>query len=97
MAESVKRYDTGEFAVMNCAASAYHPQSQTSVIAVGHNEKCQLYRCQLARELLEDPGEKKTNGVIHRRGSTNSSPQEDLKTRLTFQVSHGKAVQTDFR
>ena len=96
MAESVKRHDTGEFAVMNCAASAYHAQSQTSVIAVGHNEKCQLYRCQLAREVLEDQGETEPNGVINRRVGTNATPK-DLKTRLTFQICHGKAVQTDFK
>ena len=95
VAESVKRFDTGEFAVMNCATSAYQAQSQTSVIAVGHNEKCQLYRCQLAREILEDQGDTKTNGVVHRK-SANSSPR-DVKTRLTFQVSPGKTVQTDFK
>ena len=92
MAESVKKFNTGEFAVMNCAASAFDAKSQTTTIAAGHNEKCQLYTCQLAREIIEE--ENKTNGVINRKSSP--SPK-DLNSRLTFQVRPGKAVQTDFK
>ena len=95
MAESVKKFNTGEFAVMNCAASAFDPQTQTSVIAVGHNEKCQLYKCQLVREILDDQNETRTNGVIHRKTSSNA--HKDLKTKLSFQICPGKAVQTDFK
>ena len=90
MAESVKKFNTGEFAVMNCAASAFDAQSQTTTIAAGHNEKCQLYTCQLAREIIE---EERTNGVINRRRPS----AKDIKTRLTFQVCPGKAIQTDFK
>ena len=52
VAESVKRFSTDEFAVMNCAPSAYNATHQKTIIAVGLNEKCQLYSCQLARELV---------------------------------------------
>ena len=95
MAESVKMFNTGEFAVMNCAASAFNPQSQTTIIAAGHNEKCQLYTCQLDKEVIEEDGDRKANGVINRRSPAAST---DLKTRLTFRVRpDGKAVQTDFK
>ena len=55
IAESVKRFSTDEFAVMNCAPSAYNATHQKTIIAVGLNEKCQLYSCQLARELVSPP------------------------------------------
>ena len=57
--ESVKRFSTREFAVMNCASSSHDSKSQKTIIAVGHNEKTQLYSCQLARELItpQDKGQ----------------------------------------
>ena len=55
----MKRFSTREFAVMNCASSSHDSKSQKTIIAVGHNEKTQLYSCQLARELItpQDKGQ----------------------------------------
>ena len=39
---------------MNSATSTHDPRTQTTVIAAGHNEKCQLYSCQLAREIVSN-------------------------------------------
>ena len=39
---------------MNSATSTHDPSSQTTIIAAGHNEKCQLYNCQLAREIVSN-------------------------------------------
>jgi prolactin regulatory element-binding protein len=95
--ESVKRFSTREFAVMNCASGSHDTKSQKTIIAVGHNEKCQLYSCQLARELLSSPEETEVtgrNGVTNR-NSTNG-PTGHLESRLTFHIEPLNSVQTDF-
>lgn len=50
IAESLVHHQTGEFSCMNASASRYDPLKQRTIIAVGHNEKCQTYSLQLARE-----------------------------------------------
>jgi hypothetical protein len=107
VAESVKRFSTGEFAVMNCASASHDPNSQTTLIAVGHNEKCQVYSCQLARELVTDESDQPqnndqlrqrqtaSNGGITRQRQTASNGGG--QTRFTFQISPLKSVQTDFK
>ena len=40
--------------MMNSATSTHDPRTQTTVIAAGHDEKCQLYSCQLAREIVNN-------------------------------------------
>ncbi len=49
-AESVTRRDTGEFAVMNLAGTRYDQERQAVVVAVGHDEKTQLYELQLTTD-----------------------------------------------
>jgi len=96
--ESVKRFSTREFAVMNCASGSHDTKSQKTIIAVGHNENCQLYSCQLARELLgstEDTEVAGNNGVTNR-NSTNAKKTGQLESRLTFHIEPLNSVQTDF-
>jgi len=94
IAESVKKFSTGDFSVMNSATSTHDPSSQTTIIAAGHNEKCQLYNCQLAREIVSnsDTGAPRENGVINRKASNKS----ESESKITFQVTPLKSVQTDF-
>ncbi len=97
VAESVKRYETGEYAIMNCSASLHDSNSQTTIIALGHNEKTQLYKCQLVREIVSANNEgdqQRSNGVINRKAS---SPQKSQECRLTFDITPFKSVQTDFK
>ena len=58
-AGSVTSYRTEDYAVMNVSACQFDPQAQKTIIAVGHNEKCQTYALQLARDTsTPDPGAK---------------------------------------
>ena len=103
-AESITRYETGEFAVMNLAAAKYDPEKQINILAVGHNEKTQLYQIQLARDkskkiffmlwYLEFQGYfvgSVANGVIN--GAKNGM----AFSKLIFDVTLLKSVQTDYR
>lgn len=83
VAEPVTRYETGGYAIMNISASAFDVSKQRTVIAVGHNEKTQLYTLELAQECLPKDKANKTNNNFD-------------STRLVFKVSPGKNVQTDF-
>ena len=78
---------------MNCATSAHDPNNQTTTIAVGLNQNCQLYKCQLATELVSTAEEAKENGVINRKNPST----KDVQSRITFQVTPLKSVQTDFK
>lgn len=99
--ESVKRFSTREFAVMNCASSSHDSKSQKTIIAVGHNEKCQLYSCQLTRELIT-PQDKESgdhsgkNGVTHRNQTASRQSNGQLESRLTFHIEALNSVQSDF-
>ena len=91
VAESVKRFSTGEFAVMNCSAGSHKNQSTT--IAVGHNERTQLYKCQLVREIVPDQHAGANNGeVVNRKAKA----KKESDSRLTFEIISSKSVQTDF-
>ena len=87
---------------MNCASSSHDSKSQKTIIAVGHNEKCQLYSCQLARELIT-PQDKESgdhsgkNGVTHRNQTTPRQSNGQLESRLTFHIEALNSVQTDFK
>ena len=63
VAESVCRYQTGDFAVMNLCATAFDPTTQKTILAAGHNEKCQTYELKLALESVvgENDHDLKTN------------------------------------
>jgi hypothetical protein len=63
VAESVCRYQTGDFAVMNLCATAFDPSTQKTILAAGHNEKCQTYELKLALESVvgENDQDLKTN------------------------------------
>lgn len=86
-AESIKIFNTGKFAIMVGAPSSFNANNQTTIIALGHNEICQLYKCQLAREFVDQPQE---NGVVNRR----SPPKKE--TRLTFDIQTLNSAQADF-
>ena len=57
VAESVKRYSTGDYAVMSFHASNHSPSLQQTYLASGHDEKCQIYTCKLIREFITPPDE----------------------------------------
>ena len=69
---------------MNCASSSHDSKSQKTIIAVGHNEKTQLYSCQLARELItpQDKGQiiSERNFVVFK------SPKKQTKLFEGFSV-----------
>merc|ERR1719219_3142209 len=58
------------------------------MIAVGHNERTQLYKCQLAREVVPEDA---ANGVV-----VNRKSKTKKESRLTFEIIPANSVQTDF-
>jgi len=94
--ESVCKFSTREFAVMNCASSIHDTKNQKTIIAVGHNEICQLYSCQLATELItkDKEGDRGKNGLTNRNFTTARNGQ--LESRLTFRIEALNSVQTDY-
>ena len=84
----MKRFNTREFAVMNCASSSHDSKSQKTIIAVGHNEKTQLYSCQLARELItpQDKGQiiSERNFVVFKSPQKQPKLFEGLLSRVIF-------------
>ena len=46
----MNRFETDTFAVMNLASAKYQSDSLSVVLAVGQNEKTQLYKLQMARD-----------------------------------------------
>ena len=74
-------------------------QKHYTYLSVGHNENCQLYSCQLARELLgsaQDTEVTGKNGVTNR-NLTNAKKTGQLESRLTFHIEPLNSVQTDFK
>ena len=61
IADSVCRYQTGDFAVMTLSATAFDPSTQQTIIAAGHNEKCQTYQLRLDLETIESGKENEAN------------------------------------
>lgn len=57
VAESMNRFETGEFAVMNLASAQYQSDSLSVVLAVGQNENTQLYKLQMARDKSQGESE----------------------------------------
>lgn len=51
-AESVCRHETGEFAVMNLSTGRYKEAEQSNVVAVGQDDKCQIFKVQMARQKI---------------------------------------------
>jgi len=49
-AESVARHETKGYAVMNMAAGKYDREDRTNILAVGHDENCQVYQVRMLRK-----------------------------------------------
>ncbi len=92
-AESVATFETESFAVMNQAV-AFAPPTKSggalmgeTMVAVGHNESCQVYKARLARRRGADG---KANG------GSKLSPSQPSYAGLTYVFEAHKKVQTDF-
>lgn len=90
-AESVTRYESGDFACMNMCVAGYEQKApQTNYVAVGHNDKCQIYKLNMKREKVAQSAS--GNGDVK-----NSSRNGGVTpTKLVFNVTPMKSIQTDF-
>jgi hypothetical protein len=82
-AESVTRFETGAYAVMNQSAAKFSTQS--ALVAVGHDEHCQVYRVQMARK---NKGAKGANGEPRQNG---------MQSPIGFDFYPVKKIQTDYK
>jgi len=82
-AESVSRHETIGYAVMNMAAGKYDKDDRSSMIAVGHDESCQVYQVRMVRK-------NKTKGPADP-GGNHSGPSP-----LGFEFSPVTKTQTDY-
>eukprot|EP00095_Tigriopus_kingsejongensis_P010901 maker-scaffold348_size200312-snap-gene-0.31 protein:Tk10901 transcript:maker-scaffold348_size200312-snap-gene-0.31-mRNA-1 annotation:"GA21593" len=85
-AESVTWHDTCQFAAMNLAVSRYHEEDQSTLIAVGQDANCQVFKLQMTRS-----PEKSPNGTMVKNGI-----KPEHQPRIVFRVKALKSVQTDF-
>ncbi len=99
VATSVTRYDTGDSAVMNFGVGRYDGDgAQTLTLAVGDNDRCQLYKMQLTTDKDKDKADSANqaaaaNGDVNQNGGILSSSLPNL----VFDVTKLAGVQTDFK
>ncbi|QQP58084.1 Prolactin regulatory elementbinding proteinlike, partial [Caligus rogercresseyi] len=106
IADSISRFDTEDFAIMNASAGSFDPVAQKTLLAVGRNEFSQIYELHLSSERHntnngEQSPDKDNNGggTLRKRRSNGEIPHgktEELLTPLTFKVIPGQSFQTDF-
>ena len=72
VADSVCRHDTGDFAVMTLSSTTFDASSQRTVIAAGHNEKCQVYELKLDLDA----------GVSNKENEANKHPGMEIAREL---------------
>ncbi|CAB4061250.1 PREB [Lepeophtheirus salmonis] len=105
IADSICRFDTETFAIMNATASAFDPVAQKTLIAVGKNGHSQIYELLLssnhskANAESEEGEEDNNGGSLRKRSTANGGIPRQKKEEflpLTFKVVPLQSFQTDF-